>query len=85
MNLFVSNLVLTYIVVIILDAFDFYVVKNITGRYAFQILKSFRILVGLRWSSYVDEQGKEQWAFDSLDNSKPPTLLSSNFFPVRKP
>lgn len=32
MNLFVDNLVLTYIMVIIFAAFDFYVVKNITGR-----------------------------------------------------
>ena len=32
LNLFVNNLVLTYIVVIVFTAFDFYVVKNITGR-----------------------------------------------------
>lgn len=32
LNIFVSNLVLVYIIVICLQAFDFYVVKNITGR-----------------------------------------------------
>ena len=32
LNLFIKNLVMTYIVVIILQVFDFWVTKNITGR-----------------------------------------------------
>ncbi|CDW76228.1 UNKNOWN [Stylonychia lemnae] len=57
LNLFISNLIMVYIIVIVLSAFDFYVVKNITGR----------ILVGLRWQQYIDENGREQWNFQSFD------------------
>jgi hypothetical protein len=32
LNLFMSNLVMVYIVVMVLSVFDFYVCKNITGR-----------------------------------------------------
>jgi hypothetical protein len=32
LNIFLNNLVLTYIIVIIFLAFDFWVTKNITGR-----------------------------------------------------
>lgn len=69
LNLFVKNLVLVYIVVIVLQAIDFYVVKNITGRYVSKRLYIFRLLVGLRWSTFVTEQGKEEWIFESVEES----------------
>lgn len=37
--------------------FDFWTVKNITGR----------ILVGLRWWSEIDDDGNEKWIFESKD------------------
>jgi hypothetical protein len=49
-----------YIFVISLCAFDFWTVKNVTGR----------ILVGLRWWSIIKEDGKEEWHFEALENSK---------------
>ena len=55
MNLFVKNLILTYIVVLILIIMDFWTVKNVTGRK----------LVGLRWWSEIKEDGKEEWKFES--------------------
>ena len=36
-------------------SFDFWVVKNVTGR----------LLVGLRWWNYIDEDGKSQWMFEA--------------------
>jgi len=41
-------------------AFDFWTVKNITGR----------IMVGLRWWSEIDENGVEKWVFESNDQKK---------------
>jgi hypothetical protein len=41
-------LVATFILVTVLGAVDFWVVKNVTGR----------LLVGLRWWSDFDERGK---------------------------
>lgn len=44
---------MTFIVVVILSALDFWVVKNVTGR----------LLVGLRWWSDFDNEGKEIWKY----------------------
>lgn len=46
----------------ILAAADFWTVKNVTGR----------ILVGLRWWSRIKDDGKEEWIFESLPESKCP-------------
>ena len=51
---FISNII-TFIIVIVLSSLDFWVVKNITGR----------LLVGLRWWSEIDKNGKEQWRFEN--------------------
>merc|ERR1711990_716079 len=45
-----------YIMVISLNAVDFWTVKNVTGR----------ILVGLRWWSKIGPDGKEEWVFASI-------------------
>lgn len=45
----------TVVVTIILLAFDFWSVKNVTGR----------LLVGLRWWNNVQEDGSSQWVFES--------------------
>lgn len=47
-------------VVVILAAFDFWTVKNITGR----------LLVNLRWWSEIDEFGEENWIYESDDGKK---------------
>jgi hypothetical protein len=47
--------VLTFILVLILSALDFWVVKNISGR----------LLVGLRWRNEYDQNEKEVWVFES--------------------
>lgn len=60
LNLFLSNEALTFIIVVIFSAFDFWFVKNVSGR----------ILVGLRWWSEVKEDGTEVWIFESDHESK---------------
>ena len=58
--MFIDKEVVTFLVVTILAAFDFWVVKNITGR----------LLVNLRWWSEIDEEGEEQWIYESDDGKK---------------
>lgn len=41
--------------IVLLLSCDFWVVKNITGR----------ILVGLRWWNFVDDEGNSQWIYES--------------------
>ena len=53
-------------------AFDFWVVKNVSGRF----------LAGLRWWSFVKEDGSNDWVFEALDQNKQNQLKASdvNFF-----
>lgn len=46
--------ILVFVFVCLLSVVDFWIVKNITGRF----------LVGLRWWRKVDEEGKEDWVFE---------------------
>eukprot|EP00747_Dinoflagellata_sp_TGD_P168537 gnl/TRDRNA2_/TRDRNA2_195134_c0_seq1.p1 gnl/TRDRNA2_/TRDRNA2_195134_c0~~gnl/TRDRNA2_/TRDRNA2_195134_c0_seq1.p1 ORF type:complete len:229 (+),score=36.95 gnl/TRDRNA2_/TRDRNA2_195134_c0_seq1:50-736(+) len=45
----------TFIFVTLFAAFDFWTVKNVTGR----------ILVGLRWWNHVHDDGSSEWVFES--------------------
>ncbi len=44
-----------FLTVILLLAFDFWTVKNVTGR----------LLVGLRWWNKIEEDGTSTWMFES--------------------
>ena len=46
---------LAFVLVVIFSAFDFWYVKNISGRF----------LVGLRWWNEVNEDGTEEWIYES--------------------
>jgi hypothetical protein len=60
-----------FILVLILAAVDFWVVKNISGR----------LLVGLRWKSEIDEKGKEVWKFESYNHQQyAPNRVDKAFF-----
>ncbi|KAL4510764.1 hypothetical protein ABPG72_004918 [Tetrahymena utriculariae] len=62
---------LIFISVVLLMSFDFWTVKNITGR----------LLVGLRWWSDYDEEGNEVWRFESPDVRKfKANLVDKSFF-----
>lgn len=55
--LLIRNFAVEFVVCIVFISFDFWVVKNVSGR----------ILVGLRWWNETDEQGETHWHFESLD------------------
>jgi hypothetical protein len=57
-GIFTTNYVFLAVMVILLLAFDFWTVKNVTGR----------LLVGLRWWNYVREDGSNEWIFESLED-----------------
>jgi len=44
-----------FLTIVLLLAFDFWTVKNVTGR----------LLVGLRWWNKVEEDGTSVWVFES--------------------
>jgi len=54
-GLFNGSFIVNFVVIIILLSLDFWTAKNITGR----------LLVGLRWWNYVDEDGVSHWVFES--------------------
>ena len=57
---FLKNDALIFIVVVILSAFDFWTVKNVSGR----------IIVGLRWWTEIKDDGKEVSIYESDNESK---------------
>jgi hypothetical protein len=67
---FTSNFIVVFVICIILLAFDFWTVKNITGR----------LLVGLRWWSYVREDGGNEWIFESLEDMAEVSAFDSKIF-----
>lgn len=55
---FSNSFITSFVVVVLLLSMDFWTVKNITGR----------LMVGLRWWNYVDDNGKSHWVFESKKN-----------------
>jgi hypothetical protein len=64
-----GSYVMTFIIVVLCLAFDFWTVKNVTGR----------ILVGLRWWSSCKEDGSTEWVFESRDERQPPPHPTDSF------
>lgn len=54
-SLFTKSFIASFVTVVLLLSMDFWTVKNITGR----------LMVGLRWWNYVDDDGKSHWVFES--------------------
>ncbi|KAF5305637.1 hypothetical protein FQR65_LT07718 [Abscondita terminalis] len=52
---FSDSFITSFVTVILLLSMDFWTVKNITGR----------LMVGLRWWNYVDDNGKSHWVFEA--------------------
>lgn len=66
-SFFSSSYIGIFVPVSLLLSLDFWTVKNITGR----------IMVGLRWWNYINEEGQSQWVFEARNgNSK--QFLSKN-------
>ncbi|KAG2768736.1 hypothetical protein PC129_g15884 [Phytophthora cactorum] len=69
-SIFISNFVFIFVVCILLLAFDFWTVKNVTGR----------LLVGLRWWNKINEDGTSEWVFESHEDMTEIDPLDSRVF-----
>lgn len=56
---FSSSFIASFVLIVLFLSMDFWAVKNVTGR----------LLVGLRWWNYVDEDGQSHWVFESRKGS----------------
>ncbi|XP_078237444.1 Golgi apparatus membrane protein TVP23 homolog A isoform X1 [Pogona vitticeps] len=52
---FSQSFVACFVIILLLLSFDFWSVKNVTGR----------LLVGLRWWNQIDEDGKSHWVYEA--------------------
>jgi len=57
---FSDSFIASFVTVVLLLSMDFWTVKNITGR----------LMVGLRWWNYVDDNGVSHWVFESRKQSR---------------
>jgi len=55
---FSKSFITSFVIIVLLLSMDFWTVKNITGR----------LMVGLRWWNYVDDDGVSHWVFESRKN-----------------
>jgi Eukaryotic protein of unknown function (DUF846) len=67
---FTNSFIFIFVICIILLAFDFWTVKNVSGR----------LLVGLRWWNYVREDGSNEWIFESLEDMAEISPFDSRIF-----
>eukprot|EP00095_Tigriopus_kingsejongensis_P000813 maker-scaffold941_size78300-snap-gene-0.17 protein:Tk00813 transcript:maker-scaffold941_size78300-snap-gene-0.17-mRNA-1 annotation:"uncharacterized fam18-like protein" len=52
---FSSSFIGLFVFIVLLLSLDFWAVKNVTGR----------IMVGLRWWNYIDDEGQSRWMFEA--------------------
>ena len=60
LNAFIGEEIITFVVVVLFAAFDFWTVKNVSGR----------LLVNLRWHSEIDEFGNEKWVYENDSSAR---------------
>eukprot|EP01135_Chromosphaera_perkinsii_P001139 Nk52_evm89s158 gene=Nk52_evmTU89s158 len=64
-----DNFVMNFITIVLLLSFDFWTVKNVSGR----------LLVGMRWWNYIrEEDGGSEWIFESKDMMNNTSQQNSN-------
>lgn len=68
--LIADSFVVVFILCILFLVFDFWVVKNVTGR----------LLVGLRWWNEIKEDGSNEWIFESLEETSSINASESRIF-----
>ena len=67
---FTSSFIFVFVLCILLLAADFWTVKNVSGR----------LLVGLRWWSYVKPDGSNEWIFESIEDQSEISAVDSRIF-----
>ena len=69
-NIFSSNYVIVFVLSVLFLAFDFWTVKNVSGR----------LLVGLRWWNDVKDDGTNEWIFESRQDMGTVNAFDSRVF-----
>ncbi|EEB17532.1 conserved hypothetical protein [Pediculus humanus corporis] len=64
---FSNSFITSFVIVVLLLSMDFWTVKNVTGR----------LMVGLRWWNYVDDDGKSHWVYETKKGSQQNRINSS--------
>ncbi|KAF7989636.1 hypothetical protein HCN44_008310 [Aphidius gifuensis] len=59
-NVLSMSFISSFVIIVLLLSLDFWTVKNITGR----------MMVGLRWWNYVDDNGVSHWVYESRKLNK---------------
>ncbi|KAG0725386.1 Golgi apparatus membrane protein TVP23 B [Chionoecetes opilio] len=54
-GIFSTSFIGPFILIVLLLSLDFWTVKNVTGR----------LMVGLRWWNYIDDEGQSHWVFEA--------------------
>eukprot|EP01066_Platyproteum_vivax_P020644 Platyproteum_vivax@DN8576_c0_g1_i1.p1 len=57
---FPNNQIIIFVITVLFLSFDFWTVKNVTGR----------LLVGLRWWNDIKDDGTSEWVFESLTDER---------------
>lgn len=70
LGLFTSSFVIQFVTTVTLLAFDFWTVKNVSGR----------LLVGLRWWHDVADDGSDGWRFESIPDRDSLNATDSRIF-----
>ncbi|KAF0700948.1 Aste57867_8518 [Aphanomyces stellatus] len=65
-----DSFVFVFVICVLLLAFDFWTVKNVSGR----------LLVGLRWWNRINEDGSNEWVFESLEDMSEIDPLDAKIF-----
>jgi hypothetical protein len=68
--LFTSSFVFLFVIIVLLLAFDFWTVKNVSGR----------LLCGLRWWNETGPDGQSVWVFESADPQRQINATDSKVF-----
>ena len=71
---FSASFVNVFVVCVLLLAFDFWTVKNVSGR----------LMVGLRWWSEVQDDGSQHWRFEAQEVRLRPRLPGRSPFCSRQ-
>lgn len=64
------DFVMSFVVLVLLLAFDFWTVKNVTGR----------LMVGLRWWNHIKDDGSNEWVFESHRGTREVEALDWRIF-----
>ncbi|OSX80508.1 hypothetical protein BU14_0051s0027 [Porphyra umbilicalis] len=70
LGIFTKSFVVQFVLTVTLLAFDFWTVKNVSGR----------LLVGLRWWNDVDEDGAGTWRFETIQNRNALNVTDGRIF-----